>query len=233
MMGAGGILELAQSLSMCYRVLVKKKPTLEVSAGLAILIVIAIVALILQEGSATPSNTASTSTPMAVVSAENAGTNSAPSQAAQPTDLTQNTSSDLAQSGKNGLLCKSIAMQATKLDQSQYEGNGETTTLLATNYYSGSQSCYYEVYINDPNFTETDIRVAPDDAWIAWCANSSSIWHSLQCQVQQYSLTTDLFPPKNFKACCKLMCLPHKDWLACTPSGCWAIGFFGFEKPCL
>lgn len=90
----------------------------------------------------------------------------------EPTQNQNNTISEannLNIASENGLACKNTAEAAASSDSIN-----KSVTVIRTKYNQITNVCYYEVLINDGSDTEMDIRVAPDDNWIAYCAYTST-----------------------------------------------------------
>jgi uncharacterized membrane protein len=84
------------------------------------------------------------------------------------------TADDIATLRNNALACKKTAGQAIQIDREQKPE--QTMVILRTHFSETTRQCYYEVLTSDKqgSFTQTDIRMAPDDNWIAFCATASS-----------------------------------------------------------
>jgi hypothetical protein len=91
-----------------------------------------------------------------------------PQKQTSPTDA-------LMTASANGLACKNIAYAAVNADDAQKKQTNPTArvTLLQTHYSQSTGNCYYEVSILDAGDNETQIRVAPNDDWLAYCSSSS------------------------------------------------------------
>lgn len=85
-----------------------------------------------------------------------------------------NVATDLTIESANGLACKNIASESAKANQLK---TNRLTSVLKSHYSLRFHQCYYELFISidlsgklDYGTTDTEIRFAPDDDWIAWCS---------------------------------------------------------------
>ncbi len=103
-------------------------------------------------------------------------------------------STDLTASSNNGLACKSIAEKAVEIDN-QNPSKG-TSVVLKSHFNRTLNECFYEVNITGTSgsgFLETDIRSAPNDDWVAYCAHSSPNYIICNARDHQGLITEDDF----------------------------------------
>lgn len=151
------------------------------------IVVVVLVAAAYFIGQSSNHQTQSTSAPAADnTSGQATTTNQVIGQSQQQTLPAPN--QNLVTESTNGLNCKTIAYQAASLDQSN--NTGQTYTVLRSHYSQSLNQCYYEVSIAKMNTgaLETDIRVTPDDTWVAYCNVSPS---GESCGQQNVGLITE------------------------------------------
>lgn len=83
---------------------------------------------------------------------------------------------NLTTESANGFACKNIASESAKVNQAK---TNRLTSVLKSHYSLRFNQCYYELFssislsssgIDYGTSTETIIRFAPDDDWIAYCS---------------------------------------------------------------
>ncbi len=85
-------------------------------------------------------------------------------------------SANLTTASENGLACKNIANAAANVDDAQQKRTDPygSVTVRQTHYNQLLNNCYYELTIVSSGAIETDLKAAPDDTMLAWCADISS-----------------------------------------------------------
>lgn len=98
------------------------------------------------------------------VTPQESTTASAPASSLLPQPTTQTMGENLMTQSTNNSDCKAIAYQAAQTDKT---ATGFSTIVLTSHFNQSLNQCYYEVNIYGNTGVATDIRVAPDDNWIA------------------------------------------------------------------
>jgi hypothetical protein len=137
--------------------------------GLVVIIIVAIVASAYYLGKNSTIQTLSTSTEKTTTS------NIEQNKIEQPVSQSR-VSHTLTTASENGLACKNIANAAANIDDAQQKRTDPygSVTVRQTHYNQSLSNCYYELTVVSNGTIETDLKAAPDDSMLVWCADISS-----------------------------------------------------------
>lgn len=101
---------------------------------------------------------------------------------------------NLLKESTDGLNCKNVANAVAQNNQAR---TGNMTSVLQSHFSKTDNKCYYELSINLPPATgftssvSTEIRVAPDDDWIAECSSGVYTPPTLFCTQHNVGAITE------------------------------------------